>query len=143
MADKSIPIQIWENNDSKAQFWGFVPYANDSRPLVDGEYYIKSVCGDAWLDAKGSSDYKNGTNIQVWGKRGEVFIIKYVSEGFYKIYEKSSGLALDVNNSDEEYLDIRKNIQLFDGSNMNVRGQLWRIISEGNGQYRIVSRLSG
>ena len=137
-------VQTWEENNSKAQSWGFIPVASDERPIPDGEYYIKSAAGDVYLDADGDYNYKNGTNIQIWNGKADIFKVKYISDGYYMIYEKTSGLALDVYNpsTKDNYLD-KANIELYSGSDTTNRGQLWRIVDEGSGNYRLVSKLSG
>ena len=142
-AEPGTAVQIWEGNDTKAQYWGFVPYANDSRPVKDGVYYIKSASGEVWLDVAGSSDFKEETKVQVWNKRTEKFRVKYMGDGFYKIIEDSSGLALDVYNGKGEYLMRGQKVQVFNTSDDTNRAQLWRIVDEGGGKYRLVSRLSG
>ena len=87
-------------------------------------------------------DFTDETNIQVSKDKYENFRIEYNGDGWYKIYEESSGLALDVNNADggAYFSENKRNIQLY--GNNDDRSQLWKIRSE-NGHYTIISALSG
>ncbi|ADU23792.1 Ricin B lectin (plasmid) [Ruminococcus albus 7 = DSM 20455] len=137
-------IQTHEANDSKAQSWCFIPYISNDRPIADGTYYIKSACG-VWLDADGDHNYKNGSNIQIQNSKNssDTFEITYVADGYYKIIESSSHLSLDVEDSDATAFLHKNNIQLWEYNPSNKRGQLWRIQAEGEGYYRLISKLSG
>ncbi len=129
----------------KAQAWGFIPIATDDRPVADGTYKIKSECGDVYLDAYGhanTGDYVDGTNIDIALSKNDSFNIAYVDDGFYTLREASTGLAVEVEDEDKTtFLNKDKNIQL--GTFTGERRQLWKIVDEGNGKIRFVSKLSG
>lgn len=136
-------VQTCGANGSKAQSWCFIPVASDDRPIEDGKYYIKSAAGNAYLDADGDYNYTNGANIQIWGEKTDSYDVTYVGDGYYKIIETTSGLALDVYDGDASAFLHKNNIQLWEYNTSNKRGQLWKIVDEGNGYYRLVSKLSG
>ncbi|MBR0141464.1 MAG: RICIN domain-containing protein [Ruminococcus sp.] len=128
-----------ENN----QNFCFVP-VTEERPVKDGVYKIQCACNNYFfLDADGlRGDFSDETNIQVSKDKYENFRIEYAGDGWYKIFEESSGLALDVNNPDGgvHFSENKRNVQLY-GDN-DERSQLWKIRYE-NGHYTIISALSG
>ncbi|MCR5019594.1 RICIN domain-containing protein [Ruminococcus sp.] len=141
-------ITFGGDGTQKNQSWAFVPFTSTERPIADGEYYIKSATGNAWLDVSGDpkpkgNGYVNESNVQIWDSKTDSFNVKYISDGYYKIYETTSGLALDVYNPTGLTFGRGTNVQVYDGANLANRAQLWRIKDEGNGNYRLVSNLNG
>ncbi len=131
-----------ELNGGNNQMWCFVPFNSDDRPVADGEYNIKSAAGNAYLDAEGSS-YSSGTNIQVDSTASDTFVLKYISDGYYTILEKTTGLYLSVTDTgDSEYLKVNKNIQLTDYSEP-CRNNLWRLVDKCDNQYYLISKYNG
>ena len=136
-------VSTYEENNEKNQSFCFVP-VTEERALKDGVYRIQAACNNYFfLDADGTrGDFADESNIQVSKDKYENFRIEYQGDGWYKIYEESSGLALDVNNPDNGayFSENKRNIQLY--SNNDERSQLWKIRRE-NGHYIIISALSG
>ena len=142
------PVIMWEGTGNNNQSWSFIPVSSENRPIADGEYYIKSATGNAWLDVSGDpkpkgNGYSNESNVQIWDSKTDSFNVKYISDGYYKIYETTSGLALDVYNPTGLTFGRGTNVQVYDGNNLANRAQLWRIKDEGNGNYRLISNLNG
>lgn len=138
-------VRTWSANDQKAQSFCFIPYSPDERPIEDGVYNIQSVCSDNYyLDISGErGEYQNNSNAQIWNGATDKFKIVYAGDGWYKIYEESTGLALEVNNDDDQkcFLHNERNIQLYE--NNESRGQFWKIRKTDDGHYFLISKLSG
>lgn len=138
-------VRTWSANDQKAQSFCFIPYSPDERPIEDGVYNIQSVCSDNYyLDISGEpGEYQNNSNAQIWNGATDKFKIVYTGDGWYKIYEESTELALEVNNGDDQkcFLHNERNIQLYE--NNASRGQFWKIRKTDDGHYFLISKLSG
>lgn len=138
-------IQVWTSNDTDAQFFGLIPYAPDERPIKDGIYTIKSQVSDTcYLDADGiSGTFVNGSNIQLWNcsDGDEQFKIEYEGNGYYRIYEVSTNLPLEIINLPNEYLNKNENAMLYEKT--ESRGQLWKIKKNSDGTYFFVNQLNG
>ena len=121
-------LQVYPGNSSKSQLFSFIPY-NAGQPVADGVYRIGTSCGEGvYLDAAGEPDeYKNETNVQIWDAGADnYFRFEYQNDGFYKIYDDESGLALDVYNpSKTDYLGKGTNVQLY--TSKDTLGQYWAI----------------
>jgi len=141
---KGTNVRVSKKNDSKCQNFCFIPYNPDERPIEDGVYGIQSAKNsEYYVDAKGNtSDFKNGTNICIGDKMYDTFRVEYAGDGYYKIFEATTGLALEVSNPAENHFsENQRNIQLYESN--NSRGQLWKIRKTGDGHYFIISKLSG
>ncbi|MDE5557541.1 MAG: RICIN domain-containing protein [Ruminococcus sp.] len=138
-------VQTWSANGSASQNFSFIPYSPDERPIEDGIYTVQSICdNNYYLDISGiPGEYHNSSNAQIWSGAADRFKIVYAGEGWYKIYEESSGLALEVDNGDDQkcFMHNQRNIQLYE-DNMG-RGQLWKIRKTDDGHYFLISKLSG
>ena len=138
-------VQVWTGNDEKCQSFSFIPCDSNERPIEDGVYDIQTACNsNYYLDVSGGrGEYKNDTNVQIWEEATDQYRVEYVGNGWYKIYEESSGLAVEVNNGDEQrcFMDNQRNVQLYE--NNTGRGQLWRIRETSDGHYFLISKLSG
>ena len=136
---------VWESNDTAGQRFALVPYGPSvGKTIADGEYTIEYAASPAYcIDAQGYSDseYKNGTNVQLWQTEGcnDSFKIKHVGDGMYTITESKSGYVLDIN-CGSNYLNNSNNIQLFN-SNSGLN-QKW-IIKKNGSSYNIISALNG
>ncbi len=133
-----------EFNGGSNQLWCFVPFDLDERPIPDGEYAIKSGLGETWLDVYGTfhtEPYKNGQNVDIYSAVVDTFDVQYYGDGYYRILEHNSGLALDVDGS--SYLKKCGNVALYENYQNDSRNQLWRIRDEGNGYYTLISKMSG
>lgn len=137
-------LQVYPGNNSKSQLFSFIPY-NSGQPVKDGVYRIGTVNGKgAYIDAAGEPDeYKNKTNLQIWDAGADnYFKFEYSGNGFYKIYDNESGLAVDVDNSSQRnYLTRDANVQLYESK--DTPGQYWAIKSDGEGYYYLISKLNG
>ena len=137
-------LQVYPGNNSKSQLFSFIPY-NSGQSVKDGVYRIGTVNGKgAYIDAAGEPDeYKNKTNLQIWDAGADnYFRFEYSGNGFYKIYDNESGLAVDVDNSSQRnYLTREANVQLYESK--DTPGQYWAIKSDGEGYYYLISKLNG
>lgn len=143
--ENSSNVCVWEDNGTKGQRFGFIPY-KPGQSIKDGVYRIGTACGmGAYVDAQGNPDeYKNGTNIHIWngGDDKNLFRFKYCSNGYYKIYDNATGMALDVYNGNDSYfLERGVNVQLY--NDKETPGQYWTLKSVGGGKYYIISKLNG
>lgn len=148
--EKETNIRIWEQNNSLAQRFLFIPYGESYGKSIDnGVYSIRSaIDSDYCIDVAGNavnSNYKNGTNIQLWETAScdDLFYVEYLSNGYYNISEISTGLSMDIDNSLSEfvYMNVNTNIQLY--KRHDGRSQSWLIKDNGDGTYAIISKLSG
>lgn len=143
--EKGTNVRVSKKNDDKRQSFCFIPYSPDERPLADGVYGIQSAKNsEYYVDAAGNTkDFTNGTNICIGDKMYDTFRVEYARDGYYKIFEATTGLALEVNNPAENHFsENQRNIQLYK-SNDYSRGQLWKIRKTSDGHYFIISKLSG
>lgn len=141
--DNGTNVQNWSENDSSAQAWCFIP-ANPAANVKDGIYRIHSaVDSDSVLDSSGNvGEYKDGSNVQIWDKSGDdVFQVTHDANGYYYITEVSSGLALDIDLGDSNYLTNSRSIVL--QTKANKRSQRWAILNNADGTYTILSQLNG
>lgn len=138
-------LHVWTANDTSAQYFGLIPYAPDEKPIKDGIYSIKSAVGDtSYMDAAGEpGEYKNDSNIQIynWNEPEEKYKFEYVGDGYYRIYEASTNLAVEIINDNVSYLDKNKNAKLY--SKNDSRGQFWKIKQNSDGTYFFINKLSG
>ena len=136
-------VQTWGGNDTNAQRFSFIPYYPDERPIADGVYSIGSIVGDTcYLDALGVlGSYVDKTNVQIWNGSEDLFKIEYDTDGYYRIYEVTSGLAVEVTNDDKSYLDNSRNVAL--GTKSGSRGQFWKIRKNSDGIYSFINKQSG
>lgn len=112
------------------------------RTLSDGDYHIALATNtDYVLDALGGQA-KNGTNAQLYKDTNDskqVFTVKYLGGGYYKIAQKVTGKVLDVTAGSK---DNKANVQFWEDN--GTEAQQWIIKqSSGNNTYEIISRRSG
>lgn len=141
--DNGTNVQNWSENDTSAQAWCFIP-ANPAANVKDGIYRIHSaVDSDSVLDSSGNvGEYKDGSNVQIWDKSGDdVFQVTHDANGYYYITEVSSGLALDIDLGDSNYLTNSRSIVL--QTKADKRSQRWAILNNADGTYTILSQLNG
>ena len=136
-------VLLWEGHGLNNQRWSFIPY-NPKQTVSDGLYRIHSAKGESYLlDANGpvGDGYKAGTNIKVWDSTGDdIFKVTYDKDGYYYISEVTSGLVLGVN-VNADYLSRNLNIEL--SSKTDGRNKKWAFLPGSNGEYYIISQLSG
>ena len=142
-------VKVWEWNDTDAQYFGFIPYSPNERPLSDGVYKIVSALGDScFLDVSGvPGEFANDSNVQIWNSSNiwsnpdEKFRFEYAGNGYYRVYEATSNLLVEIYNVGWNYLNNNANIKLYEKT--NSRGQLWMIKKNSDGTYSFISQLSG
>ena len=143
--ENNTNVHVWTSNESDAQFFGLIPYAPDERPIKDGIYTIKSQVGDTcYMDVAGEpGEYKLDSNIQIynWNESEEKYKFEYAGDGYYRIYEVSSGLAVEIINAGESYLNKNRNAKLYEKN--SSRGQFWKIKENSDGTYFFINELSG
>lgn len=136
-------LRVWEQNDTKSQSFALIPYAPDEKPLANGIYTIWSNISDtAYLDISGKPEiYYSDANIHIWnGGVDEKFKVEYDKDGYYKISEAVSGLAVDVESS-ENFLHNGQNVRLYNKA--ESKSQLWKIRHNSDGSYLVISKMSG
>lgn len=111
------------------------------RTIPDGDYWICSALNQQYfLDIPGNEISKSGTNVNAWTWGNEmpsqydVWTIKYLNNGFYKITQKNSSLALDVKDGT---LDRGANVWLYNDN--GTPAQQWSITRTSKG-YTLQSR---
>ena len=140
-------VRCWSGNDSKAQSFSFIPRNLNEQPISDGVYTIKTnVNKTHFLDVSGvSGEFKVGSNVQIWTSTGngteEKYLIKYVGDGWYKIFEKTSGLILEFVDPSSNFLNNSKNVQL--AKDNSGKNQLWKIRNNSDGTYFIINKANG
>jgi len=136
-------VQVWESNSTDSQYYSFIPYVPDERPINDGIYMLESALSKGlFLDASGQpGSYSAKDNIHIWKDAGETFQFQYASNGYYKIHETSSQFALEFDTDNGSYLDASKNVRL----NQSVAGkrQLWTLKQAPDGYFYLINKLSG
>ena len=135
-------VKVWEGWDGDAQYFSFIPYSPNEKPLNNGMYmFSSSLDNSSFIDAPGEPDNFSGiSNLQLWENAGEKLRIEYVGDGYYRIIEPISNLAVEVVD-EAPYLNAKINVVL------NVRGnsrrQLWKIKMTENGLCYIINKMSG
>ena len=93
--NKGTNIQVYDTNNSSAQLWSLTEVAG-SAPQ-NGTYSLTTIANKA-LDITGGN-YSNGTRIQIYDKnntKAQQWQITRQPDGFYTIYNPTSGKSLDV-----------------------------------------------
>lgn len=137
-------VLTWENHKGNNQYFTFIPYAPDERPVSDGKYKISSaVSNTCYLDVYGGiNDFKNLSNIGVYNSPDDTFQIEYLGNGYYRVCEETSQLAVEViNDGEQSYLNNSRNVILY-GKN-NRKNQAWYIRKNNDGTFCFVNQLSG
>ena len=143
-------VRTWLGNGAKAQGFALIPCKLDERPLPDGEYAIWSSLKDSlFLDVIGvPSEFKTGSNIDVWNtddptnrKNAEHYMLEYAGDGWYRIYEKTSGLAVEIANDPITFADKNQNAMLYEKN--DSRGQFWKIRKNSDGTCFLINKLAG
>ena len=135
-------VQQWQNNDSDAQSWLFIPY-EPSQPIQNGRYIILSSIANGWeLDVEGNTgNFEGYANVQLWDdtddSRYNSFDITKLENGYYSIIHSASGKALDVSNGLSTY-NTNIVVQVANGS----IAQQWAITPNGSG-YVLRARCNG
>lgn len=139
-ADKTnVQMHKWVRADNLAQRWRFIPAGTQTIP--DGDYYIMTdVAGNMCLDIQGAStaDVANVIISGKTGQRSQIFTVRYLNNGFYKILNKNSGKSLDVC----EGL-AKRGTNVLQCSDHGGFNQQWTIRESGDGSYYIQPRCSG
>lgn len=137
-------VLTWDNHEGDNQFFTFIPYTPNEKPVSDGKYKISSaVSSTCYLDVYGGfDDFKNLSNIEVYNSPDDTFQIEYLGNGYYRICELTSQLAVEViNDGEQSYLNNSRNVILY-GKN-NRKNQAWNIRKNNDGTFCFVNQLSG
>lgn len=140
-------VRCWKGNDSKAQSFSLIPRNLNEKPIADGVYTIKTNLNKSrFLDVIGEpGQFKVGSNVQIWTNGGNIYeekyLIKYAGDGWYKIFEKTSGLIMEVVDINTNFLNASKNVQL--ANDNGGRNQLWKIRKNADGTYFIINKSNG
>lgn len=137
-------VQIWDNSSSLAQKWEFSSTSASNQLVSDGIYTITSALdSNMRLSLDGTESIKNGTNINLQPQSdtdSQKFRLTYNSiSGTYTIYNLAAARSLDVCGAESA-----------NGTNVYVWStfpgtcaQMWHLVDEGNGYYRLVSLCGG
>ena len=137
-------VVTWERNSDNNQYFSFIPYSPNERPVENGLYKIATAVNNtSYVDAVGGyNDFTNKTNIAIWHNPDDIFYIEYFGNGYYQIYESTSGLAMEVNNDGEQsYLTNGRNVMLY-GVNKK-KNQLWKIKASDDSSFYFINQMSG
>lgn len=139
IAEDGRNVKIWTGNEGAAQKWRFIPAGEQTIP--DGDYHIMTSLDDHMcLDIQGTSaeDEANVVLSHKTGQESQIFTVKYLDYGFYKILNKKSGKSLDVYGG---LAERGTNVQQF--NDHGGYSQQWTIRDTGSGSYYIQPRCSG
>ena len=136
-------VHTWEAVNDVTQVFSFIPYDSNERPLLDGVYNIGSSLKETcFLDVESiPGRFVPYSNVQIWNSPDDRFRLEYVGDGYYRIYEATSGLAMEVIDDNSNYLFDNKNVVL--NEKKNSRGQYWKIRQNTDGTFSIINKLSG
>ena len=140
-------IWCWDSNNAEPQSFGLIPRDLNEKPVADGVYIIRpNVSSQHFLDIAGTPDeFHAGSNVQIWrsadSAEEDKFAVTYVGDGWYKITEQTSGLALSLSDTEENFLNEFKNVQLDTCS--GGKNQLWKIRENSDGTYSVINKTSG
>ena len=109
------------------------PISGGSRTVSDGDYHIVSALNtNMGIDVVGNRS-ADGTNVQLYENAtdsNQLFTVKYLNNGFYRITHKSTGKVLDVVGAGLAY---GTNVDIY--SSNNTDAQMWRIDLSDDGKY--------
>ena len=119
------------------------PISGGYRTVSDGDYHIVSALdANMGIDVAGNGS-ANGTNVQLYNNitdPNQVFTVKYLDNGFYRITHKSSGKVLDVAGAGLAY---GTNVDIY-SPNDTDDAQMWRIDPSNDARYlNITAKCSG
>ena len=127
----STNVNMQTANQSNAQKWQISKTEN--KPVNDGKYVIASAASTTLAITENSGNARLDTYV---GTKNQKYDIKYVSNGYYKISEVSTGKVLDVYNGKSTN---GTNLQTFSWNGTDA--QLWKFVDAGNGKYYIRSKV--
>ena len=130
-ATSGINVQTDELKGEISQKW--IISKSEYRPIIDGTYAIYSYSA---IDKAASE--KNG-NIQLEtfiNDNAQKYEISYVGNGYYKLFLKNDGRAVDVKNGSAA---SKANVQAYQWNGTDA--QLWKFVDAKNGSYYIKSKL--
>lgn len=140
----STPVQIYKQNNSRAQQWFFLPTSPNvtaEKTLNDGLYYIQSSLDKSKVLDVASASQNDKANVQLYAGNNtaaQKFYFESDDEGFYVIRNLNSGKVLDVASGS---LLLRANVQQYAYNGTDA--QKWAVRVNGDGTFTIVSKLSG
>ena len=119
------------------------PISGGFKTVSDGDYHIVSALNANMGIDVALNGSANGTNVQLFSNvtdPNQVFTVKYLDNGFYRITHKSSGKSLDVAGAGLEY---GTNVDIY-SPNDTDDAQMWRIDpSDDAGYLTITAKCSG
>lgn len=142
-------IQIYQNNNTKAQSWIFQELINEvayldklasqnKNTLENGVYLIRNTGTGKYLTVSNSSN-SNGANIEVTStsnQETQKWKVEHDSIGYVTLINMNSGRVLDISGASKVN---GTNIQQYDSN--NTRAQKWVTIKNG-GALQLISALS-
>ncbi len=136
-------LQTWTYNDTDSQYFALIPFEPNEKPLTDGIYMLSSALNQSlFLDAPAEpNSFSDTTNLQLWENAGEKLQIEYAGDGYYRVFEPISNLAVASLNNEYSYLNAKKNVLL--ATKGNGKEQLWKIKRDTDGFYYFINKMSG
>ncbi len=138
-------LSTWTGNDSKSQYFTFVPYYSDERPIKNDTYHLNCVRNNSmWLDCAGyPENFKAGTNVALYNQSDDSFDIVHENGGYYRIIEHQTGLCveLDPSPTDRSYTTWGVNVRLNTKSDSSA--QLWMPQQLSDGSFYFINKYSG
>jgi len=111
-----------------------------TRTIADGKYYITTkLSGNSCISVQNEST-SDGANVQISssvGNEKQLWIVKYLDDGYYSIQNANSGKTLDVDNGG---IYSGTNVQQWAGISDN---QKWVISKNSDGTYCIRAKCNG
>ena len=108
--ENSVKLQTWNRNNTKAQSFKFV------ESLDKGYYFIIPMCAPTRAIDNPNSSKDSGTTYQLWTQShvsAQQFKIEYVRDGYYRIINKASNMALQDEGSVNQRPISNDNAQLW------------------------------
>ena len=146
-ADRTTNVCQVPGKDLPAQSWEFIPYQPE-HALPDGKYILKSALSDTLqLDvASVNGQTADGTNVRVWNETAgknqisssNIFDVKHIGNGYYRLTHAASGKVLDV--AAQRTIN-HTSVRVWRSLKGNF-GQLWAV-TPYNGGYVLRARCSG
>ena len=142
-AKNGTAVEIWESNGGTNQLFSFVAATPKKatagkQTIRDGVYSIDSKAATGRSVNITSGSRKDGANADIYTKNNtaqESFYFKYDGKGFYTVTNMNSGKKLMVS---KPCSVSGINVAQYDAGNVDLAK--WKVISLGNGQYRLVNK---
>lgn len=137
-------VALWDTNGGSNQRFYFInanPKVAYGKTLADGVYTMGVSNKKTQLVEVEGCSKKNCANVALYQKNGgsnQQWSFKYNGNGYYKIVNVNSGLALDV-----EGASIAPGTNVLQYKSNGGKNQLWGVQKNSNGTYSVYSAING